>query len=140
MVYKLNIDIIKPRTPKISLYRSNHPLSDINPEAFYRTSIYISILDYVLNDLQNRFSEDDLNSFNLRLLMPATIDFETLQNSKEANKTKQRVIKLLEIYSGALDNNAVYLEAEYDVWLAKWQRMNRNYGRTKIPEKSSRCA
>lgn len=68
MAFKLNIDIIKPRRPNISVYRSNHLLLVINPEEFYRTSIYIPILDSVLNDFRNRFS-DALDSFDFRLLI-----------------------------------------------------------------------
>lgn len=65
--------------------------------------------------------------------MPATIDFEALKKSEEANKTKQiKLMKLSEIYGGILKNNAIRLEAEYDVWLAKWNRVKMNNGR--IPE------
>ncbi|XP_025192639.1 52 kDa repressor of the inhibitor of the protein kinase-like [Melanaphis sacchari] len=112
MASKLDVEIIKPRIAKRSVYRANQLNSDSIPEVFYRISIYIPILDSVINDLQNRFSEDVLNSFDLRILMPATIDFEALKKSEE--------------------NNAICLEAEYDVWLAKWNRVKMNNG--KIPE------
>lgn len=106
--------------------------SDSISEVFYRISIHIPILDSVINDLQNRFSEDVLHSFDLRLLMPATIDFETLKKSEQENKTKLKIMKLSEIYGGILKNNAICLEAEDDVWLAKWNREKMNNG--KIPE------
>lgn len=131
---KLDVVIVKPRTAKKSVYRANHPQPDTNPEVFYRTSIYIPILDSVINDLQNRFSENVFNSFDLRLLMPATMDFEVLINSEEVNKIKERIIKFPEINSGILGSNAVFLEAEYDLWLTKWLRVNKNDGRSKIPK------
>lgn len=132
MASKLDVEIIKPRIVKRSVYRANQLNSDSIPEVFYRISIYIPILDSVINDLQNRFSEDVLNSFDLRLLMPATIDFEALKKSEEAKKSKLKIMKLSEIYGGILKNNAICLEAEYDVWLAKWNRVKMNNGR--IPE------
>ena len=94
--------------------------------------LVLSILDSVINYLHNRFSEDVLNFFNLRLLMPATIDFGALKKSEEANKTKLKIMKLSEIYGGILKNNAICLEAEYDVWLEKWNHGKMNNGR--IPE------
>ncbi|CAI6349937.1 unnamed protein product [Macrosiphum euphorbiae] len=64
--------------------------------------------------------------------MPATIDFESLKKSEEANKTKLKILKLSEIYGGILKNNSICLEAEYDVRIAKWNRVKMNNGR--IPE------
>lgn len=64
MASKLDVDIIKPQTAKRSVFRANHPHSNSNPEVFYKISIYVPNLDSVLNDLQNRFSEDVLNSFD----------------------------------------------------------------------------
>lgn len=58
---KLDVDIIKPRTAKRSMYRANHYLSATSPEVFYRKLlelIYIPIIDSVLNDLWNCFSEN----------------------------------------------------------------------------------
>ena len=132
MASKLDVEIKKPRIVKRSVYRANQLNSDSIPEVFYRISIYIPILDSVINYLQNRFSEDVLNSFDLRLLMPATIDFAALIKSEEAKKSKLKIMKLSEIYGGILKNNAICLEAEYDVWLAKWNRVKMNNGR--IPE------
>lgn len=62
------------------------------------------------------------------------MNFEILENPEEVNKIKQRIIKLPEIKSGILGDNAGFLETEYDLWLAKGQRVYKNYGRTKIPE------
>ncbi|KAE9542310.1 hypothetical protein AGLY_003437 [Aphis glycines] len=133
MASKLDVEIIKPRIVKKSVYRANQLNLDSIPEVFYRISIYIPILDSDINDLQNYFSEDVLNSFDLRLLMPAIIDFKALKKSEEANKTKLiKLMKLSEIYGGILKNNAICLEAEYDVWPAKWNRVKMNNGR--IPE------
>lgn len=87
MAFQLDNEIIKPRIAKRSVSRANNSDSDCIPEVFYRTSIYIPILDSVLNDLQNRFSEDVLNSFNLRLLMPALMNFKALKNQKKQIKT-----------------------------------------------------
>jgi len=86
MASKLDVEIIKTRIVKRSVYRANQLNSDSIPEVFYKISIYIPILDSVINDLQHRFSEDVLSSFNLRLLMPATIDCEALKNQKKPIK------------------------------------------------------
>jgi hypothetical protein len=74
LISKNTIEIIKQRIAKISVQKANHPYSDQNPEGFY-----LPILNSVLNNLQIRFSEDIINYFDLRLLIPVTMNFETLQ-------------------------------------------------------------
>ena len=103
------------------MYRANHPLLDVNPELFFRTSVYIPVIDAVLNDLRNRLPEDVLDSFDLRLLMPASIDSQGLQNTENTYKIKQRIKKLSEVYRSALGEYAISLKSEFNVWLEKWQ-------------------
>lgn len=50
---------------------------------------------------------------------------------KEVDNIEERVKQLPVKNSG---NNAICLESEYYLWPAKWQRVNRNNDRTKIPE------
>lgn len=134
MASKLGVQIIRPRIPRRSVYRANHPLSDVNPEVFFRTSVYIPVIDAVLNDLQNRLPEDVLDSFDLRLLMPASIDIQGLQNTENTFKIKQRIKKLSEVYRSALGEYAISLDSEFNVWLEKWQRVTRENGKSEIPE------
>lgn len=129
MAKLLDVEISRPRIPWRSVYRANPSSADQGPEAFFRTAIYIPLLDHVVNDLRNRLPTEVMENFDLRLLMPSII-IKTLKestNMTEAKKNLQkRVAKLSQVYEHvlSLSNCASSLEPEYTIWLEKWLRVN----------------
>lgn len=92
----LDIDVKVPRITGRQINRSNYTAA--SPEEYYRKSIYIPLLDNVINDLKDRFPKETLKCFGLRLLIPSYLvkdassldkNKEDEENEDEANEVKQ---------------------------------------------------
>lgn len=66
------------------VYRANYPT--LNPQIYYKQSTYIHLLDYVIQDLKNHFSEDTMILFNFFILFPGNTTFKDMYLYNDAIK------------------------------------------------------
>lgn len=71
ILQELEIDITIPRLCKRQQNRAN--VSTLNPEDYYTITIFIPILDEVLEDLNYRFEDDIFNPFCFNICIPNII-------------------------------------------------------------------
>jgi len=64
----LHIPILKPRTAKKQTNRVNYSTDSI--EDYFRVAIYNPFLDFIINYINYRFSEETLSLFSLGIFIP----------------------------------------------------------------------
>jgi len=94
-----------PRAARLSRYRSN--IHQDNPCDFYRTNVYIPLLDVIITDISDRFGPHQRQTFALAGLIPAQL----------GQWTQIRVA--VDKYAAFLDTPAV-VEGEFSLWAKKW--------------------
>ncbi|XP_037505376.1 52 kDa repressor of the inhibitor of the protein kinase-like [Rhipicephalus sanguineus] len=115
---ELETELRLPRITKRQSYRSNTPALD--PESFYRTSVYIPLLDNVLVDLKWRFNEDTFGVCELFLFMPSQL----LNTISPEDETKI-VTQISQRYGSLVRHgpiSASVIAAELRLWREKWKR------------------
>ncbi|CAH1153707.1 unnamed protein product [Phaedon cochleariae] len=112
---KLDIDIKLPRITKRQANRSNIPSS--SPEEYFRLTLYIPLLENVLEDLRARFLDKKNKTVCLIIqLMPCYV----VDIAEDVINEIIQVIK--EYYSEfrELDTNSITLRGEIELWKSKW--------------------
>ena len=82
---------------------------------YYRQAIYIPILEFVTEDLKNRFSEETLNLYNFNSLFP---DSPAL---KDKNILKIAINQLAEKYSIFFNTPTAIIEKNIHSEIESWQ-------------------
>lgn len=86
----MNVDLKIPRINKRQTTRANYPISAnferderLEAIAYWRKAVYVPMLDYVLTDLNERFTIDSVKCYILNDLVPSNLDkienWETLK-------------------------------------------------------------
>ncbi|KAK3910159.1 52 kDa repressor of the inhibitor of the protein kinase [Frankliniella fusca] len=130
VVSEIDVEIQAPRVARRQGNRANHPFS--SPEEYFRRAVFIPILDATLTDLKGRLSDEVLESFNLRVLLPLSMDLVGVQGSPLTPEIRKQLDKLAQTYDDALLNKSYLLESEYTMWVQKWRRIKLQGG--DIPE------
>lgn len=86
MMSKLGTELKLPRTTKRQTYRNNIEVNPEDSQGYWRISIYIPILDEVINDFDNRFSNDNMQCSNLNFLMPSNL-MKCFKNTEQLNQS-----------------------------------------------------
>jgi hypothetical protein len=118
---QLDVELKSPRTISRQIHRPNHPSQSV--EEYFRRSIYIPLLDSVLNDLSLRLSPDVLDLFQLGVFLP---------KPAYSDREIETVQKLVEMYQPFLDGSKSSIVNEYRLWMVKWKRAFEN--NSPIPE------
>jgi len=119
LMVELDIDIKVPRLSKKQTNRANHPAK--TTEEYYRVSIYIPLLDSIIEDLKSRFlSKENKLLLNLCLLVPRYIVDITGEDFK---KIIEAATKLYNFNETVLDDK-LELQTELELWKTKWQSVN----------------
>lgn len=120
---ELDVDLKIPRIVAHQTHRANLPANSC--EEYFRRSIYVPLLDYVITDLKDRLSMEVMRLFNLRIILPKTdIISEDLIILKELVNTYQDLIGLSSSFST--------VKQEFLLWVQKWKRVVQNKG--KLPD------
>lgn len=114
--------------PRIARKQKNRPNPNIDePEKFYRASIYIPILDTILQDIKDRFRDDIMKCFEVSILIPTSVVKMTPKDLKESAKVLfskfQFAVGNISCLNGAVFSNEVAL------WQNKW--LNQQQQKTK---------
>ncbi|XP_050065772.1 zinc finger MYM-type protein 1-like [Aphis gossypii] len=113
---ELDIDVKVPRLSKKQTNRANHPAK--TTEEYYRVSVYIPLLDSVIEDLKLRFlSKENKLLLNLCLLVPRYIVDIT---SEDFKNIIEAATKLYNFNETELDDK-LELQTELELWKTKWQ-------------------
>lgn len=116
---ELDTELKLPRITKRQTHRSNPPALD--PESFYRTSVYIPLLDNVLADLRSRFTEETFGVYELFVFMPSQLLHATRENeARVATDIAQRYCSF--IGGSRAPITAKVIQAELRLWREKWKR------------------
>lgn len=113
---QLDVTIKCPRIVKIQIHRANNQPAQ-SAEEYFRRSVYIPLLDSIINDLEDRLSSEVMNLFKLGVFIPKVV------YSKNENEDVEIVKELVNQYKHLLDNPPVSMVTnEYRLWKMKWQR------------------
>lgn len=114
----IDVELQIPRLCKQQKNRSNY--STNNVEDYYRITIFIPLLDNVIEDLKTRFSQNTLELFQLSLFLPS--NFLKLPNYQKEETDKIKLVA--EHFQILLHNNEIssQLVGEYYIWKEKWIR------------------
>lgn len=124
---KLGVQLVLPRTTKRQCHRENYEANTV--EDYFRVSMYIPLLDNVINDLQTRFSPDILMNFDLNLLLPEVI---LKSYTSDTGDESQRLMKVVRNFINILPvKNEIIIDGEVSIWKSKWVREKEEGG--KIP-------
>lgn len=125
---KMNIPLLIPRTNARQRHRSN--INTNNPLDYFKISIFIPLLDDVIQDLQFRFNSDTFTALEINSLIPSHI----LQKSQtELTTTKNNILKYLSKFT--YENNELIsatFESELELWKNKWSKFNGDMPNTAI--------
>ncbi|XP_018369527.1 PREDICTED: 52 kDa repressor of the inhibitor of the protein kinase-like [Trachymyrmex cornetzi] len=119
---QLDVELKSSRTISRQTHRSNHPAQSV--EEYIRRSIYVPLLDCVINDLSQRLSPDVLDLFQLGVFLP---------KSTYSDQDIDTVRKVVQMYQPFLDGSQTSsVVNEYRLWMIKWKREIKN--KSPIPE------
>ncbi|XP_043469664.1 uncharacterized protein LOC122503255 [Leptopilina heterotoma] len=120
---QLDVELRSPRITARQIHRPNN-LPAQSAEEYYRRSIYIPLLDHIINDLQERLSPEVLDLFNLNVFLP-----KSTYNENDIDIVR----KVTRFYNELLDRvHESTVVQEYKLWVTKWQRELENG--SKIPQ------
>ncbi|XP_050434024.1 52 kDa repressor of the inhibitor of the protein kinase-like [Adelges cooleyi] len=111
---KLNVEPKIPRTCSNQKNRSNVPFNNI--EDFYKKTIFIPYLDDLIMALNERFFPHNETIISLQFVLPRIIVEKPFFNLKKA----------VEFYKSDLPGLNDIIEAEYEIWQAKWKNIEEN--------------
>ncbi|KAJ8679037.1 hypothetical protein QAD02_014824 [Eretmocerus hayati] len=116
---KIDVVIRMPRVVANQNHRDNHPAQ--TPEEYFKRSVYIPLLDNVLEDLNARFAQNTMELYHLFILLPGNSSW----NDKEA--TDASIMILSDKYCDLLNLNVgvmrASLQSELNMWRLKWERI-----------------
>ncbi|CAG9829118.1 unnamed protein product [Diabrotica balteata] len=78
---KTHFDISIPRISQVLKNRTNHAIKD--PETYFRVSVFLPILDSVIEYTKSRFPEETLELYNLHVCMPDYLITNSVQDMSE---------------------------------------------------------
>lgn len=107
---KANIKLRKPRTCRKQLHRGNIEAS--SAKEYYRLNVFIPFLDFMLSQLNDRFSSHNLAIFKLSGIIPSRCETFDFSNLKEA----------IDMYSKFLPGSKLEIEGEFQIWKKKWSK------------------
>lgn len=118
IAHEIGSEIKIPRVTNRQMNRPNY--STNNCEVYYRQSLYIPLLDNVIQDCNFRFSEENLSLYNFSILFP---DSKRWNDDVLCKAAITALAKKYYIYfNDCAEALEVKLSAEFEMWKIKWQR------------------
>uniref|UniRef100_A0A8C5QC55 52 kDa repressor of the inhibitor of the protein kinase n=1 Tax=Leptobrachium leishanense TaxID=445787 RepID=A0A8C5QC55_9ANUR len=97
---ELGVELKLPRVVHRQVHRLNYNVESI--DEYFRKSLYIPLLDNIINDLKSRFPENAMQCLQIQILMPAVLFGKKMENMVPVMET--------------------LLQGELSLWLTKWKR------------------
>ena len=118
LMNEMDIEVKIPRLSKYQTKRSNHPVNNI--EEYYRVSLFIPLLENILEDLRSRFiRKENKMLLDLCLLIPRYI---TDISNDDFKKITEAATELF-VFNEEESVDQIELKTELDLWKTKWQRI-----------------
>ncbi|CAG9830415.1 unnamed protein product [Diabrotica balteata] len=114
---KTNFDISIPRISQVQKNRANHAIKD--PETYFRVSVFLPILDSVIEDTKSRFPEETLELYNLHVCMPEYLITNSVQDMSE--KIECLVRRYSELFDMSQAEMKCLLKGELQLWEMQWK-------------------
>jgi Domain of unknown function (DUF4371)/hAT family C-terminal dimerisation region len=124
---KLNIEPKMPRICSSQRNRSNVPSNNI--EEYYKKSIFIPYLDDLMMALNERFIPHNETITSLQYVLPSIV----------VEKPFSYLKKAVGFYENDLPGLNDVIEAEYEIWQAKWKNIEDNLRPTTAIQALSVC-
>lgn len=103
------------RVPRIVLKQKSRPNAPSDtPEEHFRRNLYVPLMDWVLEDLSSRFSNNLLDVYRLGAFLPYRPC-----NPEDIDVIAKKYAPLLGTSRAQLQSN---LQAEHSLWSTKWKR------------------
>lgn len=119
----LETEIRSPRINKRQTHRCNAPALDA--ESYYRTAVYIQLLDNVLTDLKARFTVEAESAYELFMFVPSQTPITKDDDEKSLATIAERYSAFLATNADA-STTAKIGHAELRLWHQKWKREAEN--------------
>ncbi|CAG9836081.1 unnamed protein product [Diabrotica balteata] len=117
---KTNFDISIPRISQVQKNRANHTIKD--PETYFRVSVFLSILDSLIEDTKSCSPEETLEFYNFHVCMPEyliTVITNSIQNMFE--KIECLVRRYSELFDMSQAEMKCLLKGELQLWEMQWK-------------------
>ncbi|XP_077306272.1 52 kDa repressor of the inhibitor of the protein kinase-like [Lithobates pipiens] len=117
---ELGVELKLPRLVGRQVHRFNCNVE--STEEYYRKSLYIPLLDNIINDLKTRFPENSMQCFQIQILMPAVLFGKKMESMVPVavQSLSKRFHPLLA--EGKQKIMETLLQGEVSLWLTKWKR------------------
>lgn len=118
----LDIIILKPRTVKKQTNRVNHLTDSV--EDYFRVAIYNPFLDFIINDIKARFTEETLSLYSLGIFMPQVSISQSLENFEAQLHIIWKQFGIVEEISKRIVNEEdfiIKLKGELQWWRQQWK-------------------
>lgn len=130
MAKNMDIEIKVPRICSRQTKRANYPVT--SDEDYYRVSVYIPMLDNIIQDLRSRFTSDVLDVLMLPVLMPEVV---VNTNDKNLMDAIDQIVGRFNVIIGKnKDLLSMKLRSEVTHWKKKWEENIKN--EVKLPTKA----
>lgn len=118
--------------PRITARQTNRPNAKAeSAEAYYRVNIFIPLLDSIIEDLNDRFTDEILNVFELNVLVPNIILEKTQSDLHLLNDSVNSILDYMMKVNpmNDIDILSMNLKSELLFWSEYWKQKS-----TKIPD------
>ena len=102
------IELECPRTTTHQAHRGNIEAS--TPEEYFRLNAYIPFLDYMLSQLDDRFSSHNQAIYHFSALLPSLCNKYEYEHLKDG----------IHLYNNFLSGSDMEIEGEFEIWQTKW--------------------
>lgn len=103
---------IPVKVPRLFLRKHQEEPGTIQPDAYYKENLSVPVVNHIIREMDELFSDTHLKTLRCLSLVPAVI---------EQNKTTQPEEVNLQMFNDDIPN-AASLSAELHCWLVKWSK------------------
>ena len=117
---KQDVEFTHSRTARRGCSKTNPEPKEV--EDYFRRTVFIPMLDNVLEDMKSRFPKTVLDGYALNVLLPSSITRGNASSTENATRLETMVKKYAKILEKNEAEMKTILGAEFRLWSAKWNR------------------
>jgi hypothetical protein len=120
---KLEITVKKPRTISMQHHRQNPEITNV--EDYFRVTVYIPFLDFMITDMKSRFTEETLGVYNLGIFVPKILISKIQENTVQIFESIWNQFLNIHGLNGRFANREVFigkLQGEIIWWKEYWNK------------------
>ncbi|KAL4126468.1 hypothetical protein QTP88_010690 [Uroleucon formosanum] len=120
---QLEITVKKPRTISIQHHRQNPEITNV--EDYFRVTVYIPFLDFIITDMKSKFTEETLGVYNLGIFVPKILISKIQENTVQIFESIWNQFLNIHGLNGRFVNREAFigkLQGEMIWWKEYWNR------------------